>query len=166
MEVGILLLKWVAGAVVSIVVTLVVSEPLKNWLAPLVAQLGSKQDEGVKGLWLATFYHGQSQKPYVEAIEISKLFGVVVGRIVPHPDNHLAAKKVEQKHPLRLRGSVQDNRYFTGIWFHPNRRSHVHGAFNVIIFQDNEHMNGLWLGYSERQNAIESGKWSWQRLDT
>ncbi|BDA71711.1 hypothetical protein CAL7716_058770 [Calothrix sp. PCC 7716] len=165
MEVVLLLLNWVAGSIVSIVITLFMSETLKNWLAPFVSQLGSKQDEGVKGLWLATFYYGQQQTPYIEAIEVSELFGVVVGRIVPYPDNHPTAKKVEQKFPLRLRGSVQDSRYFTGIWFHPNRRSHVHGAFKMLISQDNEHMNGMWLGYSESKNVIESDKWIWQRLD-
>lgn len=165
MELALWLLKWVIGPIVGAVVTLAVSEPLKEWLAPFVARLGSKKEEGVSGRWEATFYYGPNEDQYVEVIEVSHLFGAVVGRIVPHTSNHAAAKKVEKKRPLRVRGAVKDNRFFTGVWLHPGRRSHHHGAFDLIVKTDNEHMDGYWLGYSESKNVIESGRWSWKRLD-
>lgn len=35
----------------------------------------------------------------------------------------------------------------------------------MILRQDNEHMEGIWLGYSESGNIIESGRWEWKRID-
>ena len=43
MEFALFLLKWVIGPIVGVVVTLLVSEPLKYRLAPLVTRLGSKK---------------------------------------------------------------------------------------------------------------------------
>jgi hypothetical protein len=165
MDVLLWLARWVLGPILALVVTLLLSEPLKNRLAPLVAKLGSKREVGVTGQWKATFTYGPSDETFVEAIEISSLFGVFVGRVIPHADTYPELKRNEKSKPLRLRGEVKDNRYFTGVWFHPLRRSHFHGAFELLIHQNGEQMNGMWLGYSERKNTIESGDWTWERLD-
>lgn len=164
MEIVFWILKWVFGPVVAIIVTLIVSEPLKERLSPLVTRLGSKKEEGITGKWIATFYYGPKELSYAEVIEVSHLFGSVVGRIIPHPLNHPDAKILAPEKPLRVRGSIKDNRFFTGVWLHPSRRSHHHGAFDLIINQDNEHMTGVWLGYSESKNIVESGRWEWKRL--
>ncbi|SEB14078.1 hypothetical protein SAMN05660964_03784 [Thiothrix caldifontis] len=164
METLLWFLKWVIGPIVGVFVTLLVSEPLKNWLAPLVSKLGSKQEEGITGKWKATFYYGSTEIPYVEMLEISSLFGQVVGHIIPHEDNHSAIKEIEDKKTLRLRGIIKDNRFFTGVWFHPNRKNHHHGAFKLLIDTNNEEIRGIWLGYSESRNKIESGRWEWIRV--
>ncbi len=109
------------------------------------------------------FFYGPSETPYVEMIEISSLFGQIVGHIIPYENNQSVLKEVESKKPLRLRGSIKDNRIFTGIWFHPNRKNHHHGAFKLLIDTNNEEIRGIWLGYSESNNAIESGRWEWMR---
>jgi hypothetical protein len=96
---------------------------------------------------------------------VSYLLGAIVGRIVPHLSNHEKAREVEHEKPLRIRGSIKDNRFFTGVWFHPNRRNHHHGAFDLLIEESNDHMQGIWLGYSKSRNAIESGIWEWTRLN-
>lgn len=166
MEFLILLIKWTLAPLISIVVTLVFSEPLKDRLAPLVTSLGTKKEYGVSGLWKATFFYGKSEEPHIQVIQLSTLLGSIVGRIVPHEFNEGAAKRTENSRPLRVRGSIKDNRIFTGIWFHPEKRSHHHGAFNLIIRQDNEHMEGMWLGYSEKDNLIETGRWTWERLNS
>jgi hypothetical protein len=165
MEFVLWIVKWVIGPIVGVIVTLLVSEPLRERLAPLVSRFGSKKEGTVGGTWMATFYHGPTEVAYLEVIEVSHLFGFVVGRITPHELNHIAAQKVAWAKPLRIRGSVKDNRFFTGVWVHPNRLAHHHGAFDLIINQDNEHMSGIWLGYSESQKIIESGRWEWVRLD-
>ena len=163
MEIVFLLLKWIGGALVSMIITLVASEPLKNWLSPLLSKLGSTKSEGVKGRWLTTFE--MNGKLYTEAIEVSNFLGITVGRVFPHPKNHSEVAKVASKRPIRIRGSVKDNHYFTGIWFHPNRRSHRHGAFELLISRDNEKMIGMWLGYSQSRNVIQGSSWEWYRLD-
>jgi hypothetical protein len=88
----------------------------------------------------------------------------LVGRIVPHKNNYPALHAVNKDRPLRLRGTVKDNRYFTGVWFHPVRQSHHHGAFELLLNADGEQMMGLWFGYSESRNTIESGEWVWRRV--
>ena len=158
-------LKWSVGPVISIIVTLVFSEPLKNRLAPLIARVGSKKDTGFTGTWLATFSYGPSAEAYQEAIQLSTFLGQVVGRIIPHEQNHERLRDVEESAPLRLRGTIKDNRYFTGVWFHPLRRSHYHGAFELLIDQSGEQMRGMWVGYSESKNSIEHGEWTWERID-
>ena len=164
MEVVEFILKWVIGPIVSIVVTLLLSDKLKDLLAPLVASLGSKNERGVTGRWVATFTYGDEAKKYTEVIEIKILLGAIVGRIIPHTLNHSRLTKVASSEPLRLRGNIKDNRYFTGLWMHPTQRSHYHGAFELIVHQDGETMTGMWLGYSEVKNVIENGEWQWERL--
>jgi hypothetical protein len=164
MEILTFILKSVAGPIVAVIVTLIVSEPLKDRLAPLIAKLGSKKEQGISGIWKASFLYGKSDDVHIEVIEISVFMGTIVGRIVPHALNEGAAKRTENNRPLRMRGSVKDNRFFTGIWFHPERRSHHHGAFDLIIRQNNWRMEGMWLGYSETKNVIETGRWTWERI--
>ena len=157
-------LKWILGPVVGVVVTLLAREPLKERLAPLVLLLGSKKEDGITGVWVATFWHGTPETEYVEVIEVSLLLGQYVGRIVPHTLNQGAAKRVASGRPVRVRGSVVNNRHFRGEWLHPERRSHHRGTFDLIVRQNNVHMQGMWLGYSESQNVIQAGRWEWKRL--
>jgi hypothetical protein len=163
LDIVIFLARWVFGPIVAVCITLLVSEPLKNWLAPVVAKLGSRKDQGISGRWIAVFSHGPQEAEYVEVIEISSLFGQLVGRVVPDKRNYPALREVDKVRPLRLRGTIKDNRYFTGIWFHPVRRSHHHGAFELLLNVDGESMDGLWLGYSETKNTIQTGRWAWRR---
>ena len=159
MELFLFVLKFIIGPVTAVVITLLVREPLKTSLAPLISRFGSKKQEGIIGKWEATFYYGPDEIPYIEGIQISMLFGHYVGHIIPYSKNHEALKKIENSKTLRLRGEIKDNRFFTGIWFHPNRRNHHQGAYEMIIKTNHKEINGIWLGYSERENFIESGRW-------
>jgi hypothetical protein len=88
MEALLWVLKFLVGPVVAVVVTLMVSEPLKTRLSPLVARLGSKKEEGITGIWEATFFYGPDEIPYIEVIQVSALLGNFVGHIQPHERNH------------------------------------------------------------------------------
>ena len=156
--------KWVLGPIVAAIVTLLVREPLKERLAPLILIFGSKRDDGITGLWECRFWHGAPEVEYVEVVEVSLLLGSYIGRIVPHKLNQGAAKRVAESRPIRVRGTVLNNRHFRGEWLHPERRSHHRGTFDLIIRQNNEHLQGMWLGYSESQNVIQAGRWEWKRL--
>jgi hypothetical protein len=157
-------MKWVVGPLVGIVVTLLFQEPLKEKLAPVVLRFGYKRDDGITGLWKATFWHGNPEAEYVEVIEVSHLLGSFVGRIVPHELNQGSAKRVAHLRPIRVRGTVTHNRHFRGEWLHPERRSHHRGTFDLIIRQNNLHLQGMWLGYSESMNVVQAGRWEWKRL--
>lgn len=164
MEIALWLFKVIAAPIAAIIVTLLFSETLKSWLSPIVLKLGSRKEEGVSGLWTATFFYGKPEISYIEVIELSTLLGYVVGRIVPHTLNQGAAKRVQWVRPLRVKGTVKDNRFFSGTWIHPERLSHHYGAYDLIIRQNNTEMQGMWLGYSESKNIIETGRWEWRRI--
>lgn len=165
MEASLWILKFIIGPVVAVIVTLLVSEPLKTRLAPIVSRFGSKKQEGITGKWKTTFFYGENEVEYVEVLELSALLGNIVGHVIPHELNHKELKKVESEKPLRLRGEIKDNRFLTGIWFHPSSRNHHQGAFKLLINTNNEAIGGTWLGYSERKNIIEDGRWEWERLE-
>src|SRR5471030_2579314 len=99
MDTFVWILKAVAAPIIAVVITLIVSEPLKERLAPLVTRLGSKKNVGISGRWVATFFYGADDVPYVEVIELSHLFGAVVGRIVPSDLNHNEVRRVEVMRP-------------------------------------------------------------------
>lgn len=166
MEFLLLIGKWLAAPVVAIVVTLLFGEPLRERLVPLLYRLGSKKEKGIEGFWRATFVAGaRPAQTYVEYIEIRARFGILVGTIYPHPENYLALRDVEMSRPVRVRGQVKDNTFFSGQWVHPIRLSHHMGTFDLVISRNNMTMHGLWLGYSETRKAIESQAWQWERAD-
>jgi hypothetical protein len=164
-DILIFLLKYIGGPLLAIVVTLSLTEPIKERLAPLVARFGSKKEDGIQGKWLAIFEFGSPPVQYAEVIEVSSLVGLLVGRIVPDSRNHPSVAKIADSKPVRVRGSLKDHSFFTGVWLHPSKRSHQMGAYQLLVSKSNDSMRGVWLGYSERDNAIESGNWVWKRLD-
>jgi hypothetical protein len=82
-----LVLKWVAAPLISICITLLLSEPLRERLAPIVARFGTKTEDGITGQWLTTFHYSAEPNPFTEVVEISLLLGGLVGGIVPNSAN-------------------------------------------------------------------------------
>lgn len=163
--------SWVASAIgsglVALVITLVFHDPLKRGVFSLLSKLSLRSEEGIEGLWIATFHfpNGEGWSTYEEAIHIEQHLGIVTGRIVPNPVNHRQVKQVEKNRPVRLRGQLKDNNYVTGIWLHPSRRAHFHGSFQLIVYPSGNEMTGQWLGFSERKNEVVSGAWEWRRTE-
>lgn len=156
--------KWVIGPVVGIVIGFLAKEPVRKWLAPKAIKFGMRVGSGINGIWEATFFYGENGTPYIEVIEIKTVFGQVVGNIIPHDRNHENAKKVAEEKPLRIIGTLKDSRYLTGEWYHPNRKNHHHGAYKLLVSLSQEIMEGMWIGYSETRDEIETGRWSWREI--
>ena len=165
------ILFWFIGAIgaalVSLLITLILDEPMKGWLTPIVAKFGVKRKYGISGIWVATFKYrnGNVIEEYSEAIEVKTLFGLTVGRIIPHQANHPRLKSVETEKPLRVRGYFEDNRYFTGIWYHPLERHRYHGAFQLILDPSGIEMKGKWIGYSGTKIAVDEENWIWKLIE-
>jgi hypothetical protein len=163
-------LKWIIGPVVGIFVTLLVAEPAKQFLAPMIIRFGSRKREGPTGRWQTTFTYVDkkvdppSEVAIIQVIEVSTLLGSVVGRIIPHASNQGEAKKFQALRPLRVSGSVKDNNYFTGVWLHPDPENGHRGAFCLKLLPDNQAMVGMWLGYSPTGEVVETNRWHWVRL--
>ena len=155
----------ILGAILSVIFGVIFSDPLKYIFTPLLARLGQKKD-GINGIWLATFeYPTQTGIDlYPEVIELSTFLGQIVGRIIPHEKNHPRLVSAAPNKPIRLRGELRDNLFFTGTWLQPLDRQHYHGAFHLLVRMTGDEMEGTWIGYSDKMQAIEQGKWSWQRI--
>jgi hypothetical protein len=156
----------VIGAFVSIFITLAFQDSLKTWAAQLVTLLGARNDDGITGLWRTTFsyVHGRETTNYIECIEIRTLFGMVIGRIVPDPSNHPRLNDIAPSRPIRVRGQLKDNHYFTGIWLHPLQRHHYHGAFQLLLEPNGHRMKGRWIGFSNSKKSLEEGDWEWELI--
>ena len=159
MDIVLWLLGAIGAAIISILIALILDEPIKGWLTPVVARFGVRRNQGISGVWLATFKYrsGHSIEEYSEVIEVKTLFGLTVGRIIPHELNYPRLKSVEATKPVRVRGYFQDNHYFTGIWYHPLERYRYHGAFQLILDQSGVEMKGKWIGYSGTKIAVDEG---------
>lgn len=157
------LFKWVLGPIVAIFVTLMFQEPVRRWLAPIAARFGLWQDAGLNGVWKATFYYGVDEIPFTEIIEIKSFLGQIVGHVIADERNHGTVAAIANEKPLRLIGSIKNNTFFTGVWYHPNKRNHHHGVYKLLIPLNQESMDGSWIGYSESQKSIETGRWEWKK---
>jgi hypothetical protein len=140
-------------------------KPLRTLFTPILAKFDPKPN-GIGGIWKATFeYPTETGKDlYPEIIKLSSFLGQIVGNIVPHEDNHDRLSTVAHKKPVRLRGALRDNLFFTGTWFHPVDRQHYHGAFHLLVSMTGDEMEGTWIGYSDKKKIIEQGKWIWTRI--
>lgn len=67
-------------------------------------------------------------------------------------------EKTREK-PLRLKGVLSDNRYFTGFWYHPEDLCRYHGSFQLLLESNCLQMKGQWIGYSESKHKINNGLW-------
>lgn len=163
------LLIYVIGGVISSMAALVIGaafgDKIKLYLGRLLASL-SEVNEGIEDDWVADFtvYRGGQATTYTEIIRIKYRLGVLFGAIEPDDRNHNSLKAVQTKRPLRLRGEVKDNIYFTGYWYHPIETARYHGAFQLVIHPDGKAMSGKWVGYSETLHQIDSGAWSFKRI--
>ena len=83
MEVVLFMLKYVAGPIVAVIVTLLFKEPIEDYLAPIAMRLGSKKDQTIAGVWKCTFYYEDDGEGRDEVIEIKSFLGRYLGRIIP-----------------------------------------------------------------------------------
>lgn len=166
MEIIVTLAKGVAASLAGVLATILIAEPLRERLLPYLTVWGTKKSSGIIGTWRAEFLFGHEGKSHIEIIELKYSLGLIVGKIIPSKENYNEIRKIEHRKPIRVRGSVRDNQFFSGTWFHPLRRSHHTGSFDLLINRNHDHMEGKWLGYSERRNQIESQSWIWTRIES
>ena len=152
---------------ISVIVGVALSDSIRRLFARTRSSLVSSQKEGPLGVWEATFLFGPEERRFTEVIRISSSFGVVYGSIIDDEVNSEHLKETIRRSGSsgipRVKGRIDQNRHFTGEWLHPVRHSHYHGAFHLLLDTGGESMSGMWLGYSEVENAIQTGQWHWKR---
>lgn len=155
----------IAGIIISAIVSSLFSESIVIGLGKMLAKIDLPQKASIEGIWDATFTlsEGNSVVEYHETIKIVKRLGSIYGYNIPDPKNHEILKEVENLKPLRIRANIMDNRFITGTWYHPNRKTRYHGSFQLLLGVSGNKINGLWTGYRESTNTIETGAWHWRQ---
>jgi len=159
---------FITGIVVSAIISALCSEAILRGVAMALSKVDLPRRSTFEGTWEATFTMAGEDgvaKSYSEKIKLVKRLGTYYGYNVPDSNNHELLKTVDAQKPMRLRGTIVDNRYFTGVWFHPSNQSRFHGAYQLLLGLSGESMEGVWTGFSESRNGIEAGSWTWKKND-
>lgn len=153
----------IIGVIVSSVISVIFSDKIIQGVRRIMLRFGILKDVDLSGKWVATFYLNE-KNAYQEIIIIKHRVGLVYGHIEPDDRNYNSLKSVMDKKPLRIRGNINDNRYFTGFWYHPLVTRRYHGSYQMLIYPNSVHMEGKWIGFSETSQTIDYGKWVWDKL--
>ncbi|NOW98744.1 hypothetical protein [Mucilaginibacter sp. SG564] len=158
----------ITGILISAIVSALFSESIVQGLGKLLSKIDLPQRADIEGLWHVEFTmsHNGELVTYREAINVVKRLGTIYGYNVPDAENHELLKLVELNEPLRIKAIIIDNRFITGTWYHPDRKSRFHGSFQLKLGLSGKSMKGVWTGYRESTNLIESGDWLWTQRNT
>jgi hypothetical protein len=157
----------ILGCIVSSIISVLLSDKIIDGIQKALFQLGLSKNVDISGLWKADFEigRGEKKKTYTEIIGLNNRLGVIWGHISPDSKNYYDLKLYMEKKPLRVKGSLADNRFFTGFWYHPIENCRFHGSYQLLIDRHLTHMEGLWIGYSESGKVIDCGKWIWNKIE-
>lgn len=152
----------ILGMFISSVVSVILSDKIILALDRLFVQLGISKSSNINGLWKSTFIigHGKDKQEYTEIILLKKRFSTIYGYIINDTNEYKYSIFAISKNPLRLKGFLSDNRYFTGFWYHPSEICRYHGSFQLLLESNFLQMNGQWIGYSESKHRINNGLWT------
>jgi len=155
----------VAAGLIGVVLTVLFQDAIKGFLIELLRRISGPPKRGIDGRWVATFSIMRDGKvmEYVEVIEITQRFGLVKGRIVEDDRNYPELRTTASHHPLRLQGTISESFYLTGVWFHPLQTHRFMGSFQLVLSPTGNTMSGIWVGFSETLNRIDSGEWRFVR---
>lgn len=156
---------WVTilGMLVSSVISVIFSDTIIQGIRKTLFHFGILKDINLSGTWIATFYMN-NKKAYQEVIKLHHKVGLVFGYIEPDSRNYEKLQQVMYKKPMRIKGSINDNRYFTGFWYHPIEQYRHHGSYQLLIHSTAIKMEGQWIGFSETSKIISHGKWEWEKI--
>ena len=124
-----------------------------------------RRNNALVGKWKASFNYikNDTVNIYTEIIQLNRKGGKVIGHIIEDDRNYERLRLVHRSHPLRLEGEFRENRFFTGTWYHPIETNRFFGSFQLQLETTNR-LVGVWIGLSEAKNAIDNGKWEWNKL--
>ena len=157
----------IIGCIISSIISVLLSDKIIAGINNVLIKLGLSKSIDISGIWKATFEIGKGSKmtEYVEIIKLKNRLGIIWGHIYPHSENYGALQECMQQEPLRLKGNLVDNRFFTGYWYHPIESYRFHGSYQMLLVGNMKEMEGQWIGYSESGGTIDCGKWKWIKIE-
>lgn len=154
-------ITFIIGIIISTIISATYSETILQVLGQLLSKIDLPTQADIEGVWKVEFtvIENEIEVTFQETIKIKKRLGIIFGYSIPDTSNLELLKNLVNNKSLRIRGKLVDNRYLTGVWFHPNRRARFHGSFQLLVGLSGNNMSGSWLGFSETKNMIDSGSW-------
>ncbi|MFN8323854.1 MAG: hypothetical protein U0T74_14415 [Chitinophagales bacterium] len=62
-----------------------------------------------------------------------------------------------------IKGAIENNIYFKGIWYDSMKGNVYQGSFILRIHTNMNHMEGMWMGNSN-DSDVKCDKWVWDRM--
>ncbi len=157
----------ILGIIISSVVSVMLSDRIIFGLHSIFVKLGISKKSDISGLWKATFIigTGKSKVEYIEIVLLKSRFGTIYGNIANDNRNYPKLHAIMKRNPIRIKGFLSDNRFFTGFWYHPIETYRFHGSYQLIIDGEFKQMRGQWIGYSESNHKIANGTWIWEKIE-
>lgn len=140
----------------------VIASLLAAALFPTFAEMGSalvvrwagwlpfKGKKNLSGTWSSTWYVDSPRFPPSVTDDDSEI--------------HQLGNRVYMQHnadgiKFWARGTIDNGRYVTGVWFDQTDGGY-HGAFQLVIDPKTRNMSGEWVGFSTN-GFVKHGKWEW-----
>jgi len=148
------LLLWILTLLLTVTFTILARDPVQWVLARLLGPHIRRAARSITGLWEATYtYEEEDQtKSETQVIELRQFGKYVVGMNL-----------TGQAHWNQIKGKVELQTYFTGLWRNTPRGDVYHGAFQLVINPRGDMMERKWLGFDKR-HYIQHGPWRWELL--
>ncbi len=143
----------IVGSLISMVVKRLVSHTIDNLIIRIFRKR-VKKERNITGLWITHYkYPSSTNKGKIniekQLVKLEQHGSVVVGETI-----------WAQKQPETFEGTIK-GRYFTGIYINSKDEHNYHGAFQYIISNSENKMEGLWIGFNRKGDKIISGEWRW-----
>jgi hypothetical protein len=147
-------LLFLGGIVLSVVVQLVVEEPIYFVMLRFVRGILPHRPRGVQGIWEGRYrYPSKQEQAYENQLMLLKQVGpFVIG-------NNLS----QEAHAHRLNGRIEGETFLTGTWENISEGEMRHGAYQLVLSHRGSEMKGRWIGF-DANNVIQDGPWAWKLL--
>jgi len=143
---------WITGILLSILLTIVLTEPINFLIAKIFGGTKLKENK-VSGIWKAVWLYEKE----------GKRFSIIQYYAVKQFGNYVIASSINDEiNPTEIKAKMSNKTFLTGTWvgkFNKDK-GRYHGALQFLISPTGNKMNGKWIGF-DRNHRINEGDWEW-----
>jgi hypothetical protein len=153
------ILIWAVSTFFGIVVTILLTDTVQNFLAKIFGGLGLiGSNRKLNGYWTAKItYPVEAQNDDENYIfELKQIGKLVIGKNL--------STDSKKTRTVKIRGKISDERYLTGEWKSKlDDLREYHGTFQLGMLPHGNKLNGKWIGFSKDFN-VYCGEWEMERI--
>ena len=136
-------------------ITILLQDHIHWVLARILGGIVPRMPRNVKGIWRSHYtYPSKSgdDKEERQLIELRQFGKYVLGRNL-----------TGRHHWYKMRGKLELQMYFTGIWENTSDSDIFHGAFQFVVSPEGNTMKGKWIGFGDN-HQVNHGPWEWELI--